>query len=97
MPNYDEEKIDLFIKCKKEIANAFGKENKPTDTLITKIMLWVFANVPAFDKYFKKGLWVWSFNKESLKKIKDFYDKNKNDFDSFKIYTLDFSTGKETE
>jgi len=39
VPNYDEEKIDLFIKCKKEIANAFGKENKPTDTLITKIML----------------------------------------------------------
>lgn len=89
MPNYNEEKSDLLLKCKKEIANVSGKENKPTDTLITKIMLWVFAIIPAFDTYDH-------LIKNHQKKLKIFI-KNKKDFDSFKIYTLDFFTGKKTK
>ncbi|MEK7664769.1 MAG: hypothetical protein AAB361_01360, partial [Patescibacteria group bacterium] len=72
--------------------SALGKENKPSDTLITKIMLGVFANVPAFDKYFRKSFKIHSFNKKSLLKIKNFYEKNKDVFNSFKIYTFDFLT-----
>lgn len=55
-------------------------------------MLGVFANVPAFDKYFRKSFKIHSFNKKSLLKIKNFYEKNKDVFNSFKIYTFDFLT-----
>lgn len=95
--DYNEENISLLLNCKQEIINALGKENKPSDTLVTKIMLGVFANIPAFDKYFRKGLKVYSVNKKSLLKVKEFYLKNKEDLDSFKIHTLDFLTLKETD
>lgn len=44
--NYNEENIALILDCKQQIIQALGKENKPSDTLITKIMLGVFANIP---------------------------------------------------
>lgn len=94
--DYSEENISLLLNCKQQIINALGKENKPSDTLVTKIMLGVFANIPAFDQYFRKSLKVHSVNKKSLLKIKEFYLENKEDFDSFKIHTFDFLTSKET-
>ncbi len=94
--NYNEENILLLLNCKQQIIFALGKENKPSDTLITKIMLGVFANIPAFDQYFRKSFKVHSFNKKSLVKIKKFYDENKDDFNLFKIPTFDFLTAKET-
>lgn len=90
--NYNEENIFLLLQCKKEIINALWKNNKATDTLVTKIMLGVFGNVPAFDQYFRKWLNVHSVNKNSLLKIKQFYLNNRELFDSTKIYTLDFNT-----
>ncbi|MBI2558159.1 hypothetical protein HYW20_02445 [Candidatus Woesearchaeota archaeon] len=95
--NYNEENISFLLNCKQQIISALGKEYKPSDTLITKIMLGVFANIPAFDQYFRKSLKVHSVNKKSLLKIRDFYEENKNVFDSFKIYTFDFLTAKETD
>lgn len=97
VPNYNDENISLLLDCKQKIIDALGKENKPSDTLVTKIMLGVFANIPAFDQYFRKSLKVHSVNKKSLLKIKDFYLENKDDFDSFKIHTFDFLTSKETD
>lgn len=94
--NYDEENLSLLLDCKQQIILALGKENKPSDTLITKIMLGVFANVPAYDQYFRKSFGVHSFNKKSLLKIKNFYEENKDVFSSFKIHTFDFLTAKET-
>jgi len=94
---YDEENINLLLDCKQKIIDALGKENKPTDTLVTKIMLGVFANIPAFDQYFRKSFKLNSVNKDSLLNIKNFYDANKNAFDSFKIYTFDFLTSKQTD
>ncbi len=94
--DYNEENISLLLDCKQEIIFALGTENKPSDTLVTKIMLGVFANIPAFDQYFRKSLKVHSVNKKSLLKIKKFYLENKETFDSFKIHTFDFSTSKET-
>ena len=93
---YSEESISLLLNCKQQIISALGKENKLSDTLITKIMLGVFANVPAFDQYFRKSFGVHSFNKKSLLKIKNFYEENKEVFNLFKIHTFDFLTGKET-
>ena len=94
--DYDEENISLLLDCKQQIINALGKENKPSDTLVTKIMLGVFANIPAFDQRFRKSLKVHSVNKKSLLKIKEFYIQNREDFDSFKIHTFDFLTSGET-
>lgn len=97
VPNYNDENIPLLLDCKQKIIDALGKENKPSDTLVTKIMLGVFANIPAFDQYFRKSLKVHSVNKKSLLKIKDFYLANKIDFDSLRIHTFDFLTSNETK
>ncbi len=94
--NYNEN-ISLLLECKGQISSAFGDGNKPTDTLITKIMLGVFANIPAFDQFFRTSFGVRSFNEKSLLKIKNFYEENKDTFDSYKIPTLDFLTGKPTD
>lgn len=97
--DYNKENIDLLLTCKREIIKALKDgEKKPSDTLITKIMMGVFANTPAFDQYVRKRLEVYSFNEKSLLKIKVFYEENKKDFDSFKkIPTFDFLTSKETK
>ena len=95
--NYNDGNISILLDCKQQIINSLGEENNPSDTLITKIMLGVFANVPAFDTYFRKSLKVYSFNKKSLLKIKDFYEDNKSVFDSYQIHTFDFLSSKETD
>jgi hypothetical protein len=97
VPDYNEENITILLDCKKKIINALGEENKSSDILVTKIMLGVFSNIPAFDRYFRKSMKVYSVNKSSLFKIKGFYLENKETFDSYKIYTLDFSKGVETD
>jgi hypothetical protein len=90
--------MDILLDCKQQIITSLEKEKRPTDTLVTKIMLGVFANVPAFDTYFKKSLNVTSMNKKSLQHIKEFYLDNQADFDSYKIiHTYDFVTAKETK
>ena len=94
---YDEENIELLLNCKKQIVEVLGKENKPSDTLVSKIMLGIFANIPAYDKYFRKSLKLHSLNKKSLLKIKKFYEENKETFDSFKIHTFDFLTSQKTD
>lgn len=94
--SYTDDNIELLLDCKLQIVNALGADYKPSDTLITKIMLGVFANIPAFDKYFGDGFDIRTFNKKSLIKIKDFYDNNKAIIDGYKFYTYDFLTAKET-
>jgi len=94
---YDKDNINLLLNCKQQIIEVFGKENKPSDTLVTKIMLGVFANIPAYDQYFRKSLNLCSLNKKSLLKIKKFYEESKETFDSFKIHTFDFLTSQETD
>ena len=97
---YNEKNIDLLLNCRDQIKETLGKEKKPSDTLITKIMLGVFANIPAYDAYFKKFLkeksYCQTFNKKSLAQIKEFYEQNKNIFDSYKINTFNFNTGEPT-
>jgi hypothetical protein len=95
--NYNENNIKLLLNCKNDIIGALGKENNPTDTLVTKIMLGVFANVPAFDKYFSMGFRMYTFNEKSLLKLKEFYYIHKSIFDSYEIHTFDFITSKEID
>jgi hypothetical protein len=88
--------IDLLFGCRDMIAESLGEKNRVSDTLVTKIMLGVFGNVPAFDTQFKKGFGVSTFGKKSLRKIFGFYQANRVAIDSYKIHTFDFISGQET-
>ena len=68
----------------------------PSDALVTKIMLGVFGNIPAYDNNFTKGFGIKVFGKKTLYDIKNFYLSNKKVIDNIKIPTLDFLTGKPT-
>jgi hypothetical protein len=88
----------------REKFNDLG--HKPaSDTLVTKIMLGVFGNVPAFDTYFKRGVGrefrqhgCRTFGKKSLQAIGDFYMRNKDVIESRRkdMQTIDFNTGRKT-
>ena len=50
---YNDSNIKMLLDFKDVIRKTLGE--KSSDTLITKIMLGIFGNVPAFDNYFNKG------------------------------------------
>ena len=87
----------LLLDCKHQIFHALGRRNMPSDVLITKIMLGVFGNVPAFDQYFRKGFKLSNLTDKSLLKIHNYYTSCKNEIDTIDIKTLDFNTGFETK
>ena len=93
--NYNENNVYLLINRRDDIRDAFKTERNPTETLLSKIMLGVFGNVPAFDTYFKaSGIGVKKFNDNSLFEIQNFYKSHQSDFDSLNFKTIDFSGNK---
>jgi hypothetical protein len=94
--SYTTENIALLLGARKAIRQALGKENKPTDILVTKIMLGVFGNIPAFDNSFRSGFGVGNPTRTHLERVAGFYAHHKDTIDAAKIYTLDFSTGNNT-
>lgn len=96
--NYNDQTFDILLDYGNKIAEALssGAEENVTDTQKTKIMLGIFGNVPALDTYNKKAFGVSSFNRNGLKKIKKYYDENKEKIDSIKIYTIDYHTEEKT-
>ena len=92
---YEKDGIDLIINFANKLRVDWGKDwnRRPSDILITKIMLGVFGCVPAFDTYFKKGFGVSSLNKNSLNGISKYYSENKQ-IDNYLDYVTDFKTGK---
>jgi hypothetical protein len=94
--SYNDKNINLLLELKNDIGNILGKEHNPSDTLITKIMLGVFSNIPAFDTFFRKAFSLYRCNGAALVKIAKFYNDNKIEIDSYKIYTFDFNSGGET-
>lgn len=96
--NYNDKTFDILLNYGNKIAEALssGEKENVTDTLKTKVMLGVFGNVPALDTYNKKYFRVSSFNKNGLKKIKSYYDKNKNKIDSIKIHTINYQNEEKT-
>ena len=93
---YTDDNISLLLKAAEEIRKAVGGGKWASDTLVTKIMLGVFGNVPAFDTYFGKGLGVWTLNPASLKRVAEFYGCHRDVIDecAASIQTLDFLTGE---
>lgn len=67
-----------------------------SDILVTKIMLGVFGNVPAFDTNFKKGFKVSTFGPKALQKIGTFYEENATVIDRYRVPTLEFVSGETT-
>ena len=67
-----------------------------SDILVTKIMLGVFGNVPAFDTNFKRGFQVSTFGPKALNKIATFNDENSQVIEKHRINTLDFVSGEHT-
>lgn len=106
---YDGESIKRILKIYDEVKKRVIDDKHKGITLVTKILLGVFAFVPAYDTYFCKTF-VSIFNgcgfstansvkEKTLRCIKDFYDANKSDIDGLsKNYkTLDFETGNKTD
>lgn len=93
---YTSENIQLALDFRKQIKLALSYGNGPSDILVTKIMLGVFGNVPAFDSFFKQGLGVSTFDKPALEKISDFYKANNLLIEKSRLATLDFATGQST-
>jgi hypothetical protein len=89
--DYTDEKCELVLETARQIRASFPEGD--SDTLVTKVMLGVFGCVPAFDTYFRKGLGVGSLNRQSLRKISQFYEANSDLIDSYEVSTLDFDTG----
>ena len=94
--SYTSENIQLLLGSKQMIVEALGENNNPSDTLVTKIMLGVFANVPAFDQFVRTSLKTYKLDENSLIKIHDFYEEHKPRIDNKIIYSFDFLTGKDT-
>jgi hypothetical protein len=97
--SYTDENTALLLETGNALREALGSETKATPTLVTKIMLGVYGNVPAFDTYVKKSLGVNELTEKCLKVVSAFYECHKEAIDCFQrdIRTLDFRTGEETD
>lgn len=93
---YNDENIGILLGFKNELKAVLDTDRTPSDTLITKIMLGVFANTPAFDSFFGEGFGVRTFNAKSLQIIADFYKLNRTVIDGYRINTIDFDSGNNT-
>jgi hypothetical protein len=105
--SYNEKNIKKIIEVYDEIKKLIIPENTHL-TVVTKILLGVFGMVPAFDENFcrcfreiykgKKGGGFRSLNKNSLQLIKDFYESNRCEIDSYynNLFTTDFISGQKT-
>lgn len=77
---YSEENvIPLLLQIYRHIYDSLGeKDGFASVTLVTKIMLGVFGNVPALDKYFCKGFGFSKyFSEPLLREISDFMKPTK--------------------
>lgn len=99
LDTYSDARISLLLEIYKHIFGSLGENDEyASTTLVTKIMLGVFGNVPALDDNFCKGFGFSKyFSKSFLQKIADFYQTNSAEFDLHRIKTIDFSTGMETD
>ena len=89
---------DSNIQRLMEFASTI-RQTQPnmSDTLITKIMLGVFGNVPAFDANFKRGFGVATFGPKALRKVGVFFQAHAERINAYRVPTLDFNSGEPTK
>jgi hypothetical protein len=90
---YTEPNIRWLLEMRRSLCHAYPGMS---DILVTKIMLGVFGNVPAFDTNFKNGFQVTAFGPKALRKISAFYEENSAVIDRYRTPTLDFVSGEPT-
>lgn len=96
--NYNDENIEKLLEEYHKIEEILrAMDVKPTLTLVTKIMLGVYGNIPAYDTYFTETFRNESeqssfrrVNKKSLEVIREFYERNKSCFNQ-QIKVIDFN------
>jgi hypothetical protein len=97
---YTEDNLDILLDASKSIRAAFDSGKRPSDALVTKTMLGVFGNVPAFDSFVSNALGqllgVRSFGRRSLRALAGFYETHREVIDRYRVPTLDFATGRDT-
>ena len=82
---------NLILECYNQIKKVLINDNQRHIVLVTKIMLWLFWCIPAYDQYFAKWFnditegkcWFTTVNKESLWLIYKFYKENKEIIDKY--------------
>jgi len=104
---YNEQTIEKIIDIYNEIKSRLILNGSSDLTLITKVMLGVFGFIPAFDNFFcdtfrniyKGKCGFRRVNSNSLSRIKDFYDENREIINrlSNETFTTDFKTGFKTK
>ena len=95
--------LNTFLKAYYDGIRDSVKEkeinNEISSTLTTKILMGTFACVPAYDRYFIEGVkkqkvTTGSFNLNSLLKLVDFYENNREKFEnarkSLTVYSLPY-------
>lgn len=91
--NYSDESIRELLVLSRQIRQALPGGG--TDTLVTKVMLGVYGNVPAFDRFFRSGFGSFSLGVASLEKVKTYFDSYKDLIADVRPETIDFQ-GKST-
>lgn len=91
---YTDDNIARLIAFRDKVRRAF--EHDISATLITKIMLGVFGNTPALDRYFLIGTGRSSFDVKTLRWVKTFYELHRAEIEGLRPFTLDFQTGQPT-
>ncbi len=85
---------EIYKKIYEILRKSGGERNY--DTIITKIMLGVFGNIPAFDSNFCCAFKLWRFDRKSIVAIGDFYAENIEIINQYsaEFRTIDFYTGE---
>lgn len=99
---YTESNVERLLELSSAIRESCpDMKNGMSDTLVTKIMLGVFGNVPAFDTYFRHGCkalgMVETFNSSALKQIGAFYTEHAEVIENGRQPTISFATGEPTQ
>jgi len=102
--NFNNENIDFLIEQYNDIKEILIQDKHSHLTLVTKIMLGVFASVPAYDRFFTKSFGdifkgdcgFTAFNKKSLQRIYAFYCSNQFEINKIDLNTVDFVSGEKT-
>jgi len=77
---YSADSISELLAYAEKLRRAFPSSSvKPrfraSDTLVTKTLLGVFGNTPAFDSYFKKGMGFTRFDEKSLNCVRRYQER----------------------
>ncbi len=95
---YEEIRKDVYEKMRKATKKEVAK-NALSNVLITKILMGTFGCVPAYDRFFIDGVKELSvttgkFSIESLLRLVDFYEKNREKLEAtknnMKVYDLPY-------